>query len=577
MASISGTRSLGSTFCRRPETEITFVSAARPVPAAPTAGRVAAAMRRVVIASAAIGAFVAVSIFTATAAVAAAPTPTPSPSGSGNVLPWTPPLGGTGTGFGIGNWITGQINSWFADLVTLAIKPLLDMLAATLLATPDVSDSGRVFDLWKANATIADAGFVVLATIGAICAMGHETVQTRYAIKEVLPRLCVAVLAANTSFLICGKVIEVANALSRALLGQDFDSRRAITTLHLLIVPPDDRQIFYILLALVAVILLLLLLITFVMRAALVLLLVVAAPLALACLALPYTDGLARFWWRAFTGVLIIQVAQSLTLVLAVRILFNQDGRVLLGIAPTGQLVNLVLALCLLIILIRIPKWISRRIFAQAQGRGLAVTRIFKYALAYKLTSPVLNALHLGRGTRGGRASGAAMNAAASALTAKVPSAIAAGPAGTAAAGMVNAASAARGGSGPAKHAPVTARRPVRAQDWEPGPVKHAPSAPPVQGKYRVAPQPPAPAPRTTPVFGYPRETYYANGPAGLPQLNRLRSSGTTSPPPSQRPVRPIVPPGAPTPGSIDWPENPGARRTPPKRRRGRNSGGEGQ
>ncbi|WP_431914341.1 proline-rich domain-containing protein [Nonomuraea jabiensis] len=346
-----------------------------------------------------------------TTAAAAAPSPAPMPSPSTSPVPSPSPgdvsIETPGFGFDIGDWIGGWINSWFSNLVALAIEPMLKVLAITLLATPDVSGSARVFDLWKASAVIANSAFVLLATVGAIMAMGHETVQTRYAIKEVLPRLLVAVLATNTSFTICGKIIELANALSQALLGQNFDGRRALTTLRSMILPPAQDDSFYILLALVAVILMILLLIAFVMRSALVLLLVVAAPLALACLALPYMDGLARFWWRAFTGLLIAQVAQSLVLVMAVRIFFNQDGRLLLGLVPSGQLINLVLAICLLIILVRIPRWVTRRIFARTAGRGSTITRIIKYALAYKFTSPVLNALHLGRSTRG-RASASA-------------------------------------------------------------------------------------------------------------------------------------------------------------------------
>ncbi|GAA4211511.1 conjugal transfer protein TrbL family protein [Microbispora amethystogenes] len=473
---------------------------------------------------------------------------------------------GTGIGFGIGDWITGQINSWFASLVYLAIKPLLDLLAVTLLATPDVSGGGRVFDLWQATAAIANAGFVLLATVGAISAMGHQTVQTRYTVKEVLPRLFIAVLAANTSFLLCGKVIEIANALSTALLGQDFDGRRAATTLQLLVIAPGvSQQIFYVLLALVAVVLLLLLLITFVMRAALVLLLTVASPLALACLALPYTEGLARFWWRAFTGLLLIQVAQSLTLVLAVRIFFNQDGRLLLGLMPTGQLVNLVLALCLLIILIRIPGWISRRIFAGAGGHS-TIGRMVKYALAYKLTSPVLAALHLRPGGRRSSTPRAARNvAAAHAMTGRALPALAAGPAGTAAATAGTAASAARGGPGPAKHAPISARHPVSPADWEPAPVKHAPSAPAVQGKYRRPPRPSGPIPLTKPVYGHPRETYYANGPAGLAQLYWLRTQNSPSRP-GRPPVPPVVfrPPVYPSQGVTGRPGDTEGHRTPP-------------
>lgn len=506
-------------------------------------------------------------VLVGTAAAWADPTPTPSPSPSkpAERLPWGPATGGGG---GIGGWITGQINHWFAQLVAAAVQPLLNFLADTLLATPDISDGSRIFDVWKATAMIANSGFVVLATIGAIIAMGYETVQTRYAVKEVLPRLAAAILAANLSFLLCSKLIELANAMSRALLGTDFDSTKAATTLRYMILPMADAEIFYVLLALVCVVLLLLLLLTFIMRAALVLLLVVAAPLALACHALPHTDGIARFWWRAFGGLLTIQIAQSLALVLAVRIFFNQDGRLILGIEPTGQLVNLLLSICLLIILVRIPSWISRRIFADAATRGGTITRIFKYALAYKLTNPVLNALHLSKGSGGGRRP-ALTSAATSTLVGKVLPSVA-GPAGTAVATAATAASAARGGPGPIKHAPVGARRPVRSEDWEAAPAKHAPTAPPVAGKYRPAPAPPPPVPRTTPVYGFPRESYYANGPAGLGQMQQLRAQAqrrAIDPPPPARPTRPIAP--------NDPSGAPAARRTPPPRRTRNPRGGD--
>ncbi|MEV4080524.1 conjugal transfer protein TrbL family protein [Nonomuraea fuscirosea] len=483
---------------------------------------------------------------------------------------------------GFGDWIIKQLNSWFAALVASGMKPLLDALAVTLLATPDVSGNGRLFDLWTASAAIANSAFVLLATIGAISAMGHQTVQTRYAVKEVLPRLAMAILTANTSFLICGKIVETANALSKAILGEGFDGERAATQLRMLILPPSNTQIFYILLTLVALVLLIMLLISFVMRTALVLLLVVAAPLALAFHALPQTDGLARFWWRAFGGLLTIQVAQSLTLLLAVRIFFNQDGRFLLGVAPSGQLVNLILALCLLIILVRIPSWFSRRIFAQAGGPGSTLLRIVKYAVVSKLTAPVLQAMHL----RGGRGRGKAGlgRAATRALTGKVIATTIGGPAGTAAATAFSAASAARGGAGPIKHAPVGARRPIRSADWQAAPIKHAPTGPAIQARYRPAPTVQPPIQPTTPVYGYPREVYYARGPAGLMQMMALRNRGiadpedAVKPPKGSRPVQPIVPPNAPIPRQIGWPENRGIAGTPkpPPRRPRKPRGGKG-
>ncbi|RBQ12134.1 hypothetical protein DP939_44510 [Spongiactinospora rosea] len=454
-----------------------------------------------------------------------APTPTPAPGPAPTPLPLPSPGSpgeGGGFGFGIGDLINGQINAWFAGLLALAVKPCLDILAVTVLATPDLSADQRIYDLWKATLLITDSGFVLLATIGAITAMGHQSVQTRYAVKEVLPRLLAAVLAANASFILCAKAVELANALSRALLGQDFDARRAVATLRLLIITGGQQAIFYILLSLVAAVLLVVLLIAYVMRTALVLLLVAAAPLALACLALPWIDGLARFWGRAFTGLLIIQIAQSLTLVLAVRIFFNQDGRLLLGLLPSGQLVNLIVVLCLLIILIRIPRWVGRRIFAQTGGRGSVVARIVKYAVAYKLASPVLDALHLGRrsgsghgNSRSGRSSG---NRAAARSAAVAASTMAAGPVGTAAAFAKTAHTSAatragrgrRPGSGPA--GPSAAPSPtVRGSTT----AKRQPPSPPPPPQPRWYPRPPlAPAPPPAPRMP-PRPERPHHGPGG--------------------------------------------------------------
>ncbi|GAA2653487.1 conjugal transfer protein TrbL family protein [Nonomuraea recticatena] len=491
---------------------------------------------------------------------------------------------------GIGGWITGQINAWFANLVGLAMKPLLELLASTLLSTPSVATQDRVQDLWQATAAIANGAFALLVVLAGILVMGHESVQTRHAFKEIAPRLAVAFGAANFSFFLATQLIDLANGVSTALLGQGFDAKRATTAIRFMIVPPANSEIFYILLALVAVVLLVLLLITFVFRVAMTTLLVIAAPLALACLALPQTDGLTRLWWRAFSGLLLIQVAQSLTLVTAVRIFFNQDGRETAGLHPVGQLYNLLLALCLLVILVRIPGWISRAVFLP--GRGSTIGRILKYAVTYKLTAPVLRALNLGRGGRGGgkpATTGAAPSTALKSVAGKVLPALAGGPAGTAAATALTgaasagtAAAAAMGGPGPAKHAPVGARRPVRAEDWEPAPVKHAPTAPAIAGKYKPTPRPQSPTPATTPVYGRPRENFYAAGPAGLGQMQSLRAASqrrAIDPPPPSRPAaRPIVAPNAPIPGTPEWPESSGTpKKTPPRRRTRRPRGGDGR
>ena len=64
----------------------------------------------------------------------------------------------------------------------------------------------------------------------------------------------------------------------------------------------------------------------YVIRLALTMVLVAAAPVALMFHALPLTDGLARLWWRGITGILSIQVCQSLVLATAFRLMLSETG-----------------------------------------------------------------------------------------------------------------------------------------------------------------------------------------------------------------------------------------------------------
>ncbi len=277
--------------------------------------------------------------------------------------------------------LVGQaINEWFAALLVAALNPTLDLLGRTLLATPDVTAPGsRIRELWWATAAIANSGFVLLVLAGGILVMTHETLQAKYSAKEILPRLAVAFVAANTSLLLSGWAIRLANAISQAVLGAGVDPQRVAQTLSpLRLLPPQQRDVFQLLVGLVIAGLALGLLLACIARAALVALLVAAAPLALSLHALPHTDGLARLWWRALGACLGVQVAQSLVLVAALRVFFDADRAQVLGIG-TGRLADLLVSGGLLWLLLRIPGWARRAVFGPRTGglgrlvRGYAV------------------------------------------------------------------------------------------------------------------------------------------------------------------------------------------------------------
>ena len=305
----------------------------------------------------------------------------PAPGSGGTVSGGSQPSPGL---FDITGHITAAIDSWFRDLVTAALDPILTLLGHTLLATPNVTAQSRVGELWRMTEGIADAFLVLFVLVGGAIVMGHETLQTRTAIKDVLPRIVVAGIAVNASLSLAGLAISTADSLSAAVLGQGVDASGAAVVLRQLILGSlADGGIFVVLLGGVVAVLAMVVLATYVVRLALVILLVVAAPICLVCHALPQTEGLAKLWWRAFFGVLAVQVAQSLVLVTALRVFLASGGPANLGIASTGGLVDLLVSACLCWVLVKIPSWVSRFVFSGSRGHS-GVGRVVRDVIIYK-------------------------------------------------------------------------------------------------------------------------------------------------------------------------------------------------
>ena len=309
-------------------------------------------------------------------------TPTTPVSGSGGTVSGgSQPSPGL---FDITGHIEAAIDDWFRDLVTAALDPILTLLGHTLLATPNLTAQSRVAELWQMTEGIADSFLVLFVLVGGAIVMGYETIQTRTAIKDVLPRIIVAAVAVNASLSLAGLAISTADSLSQAVLGQGVDPSGAAVVLRQLVLGSlAGGGIFVVLLGGVVAVLAIVLLATYVVRLALVVLLIVAAPICLVCHALPQTEGLARLWWRAFSGTLAVQVAQSLVLVTALRVFLASGGPANLGIASTGGLVDLLVSACLCWVLVKIPSWVSRVVFSGSRSHG-GVGRVVRDVIIYK-------------------------------------------------------------------------------------------------------------------------------------------------------------------------------------------------
>lgn len=280
--------------------------------------------------------------------------------------------------FDVPGKVRKAINDWFRGLVEDALRPGLELLGRTVLATPQVAGLDRVREVWQVSLGIANALLVLVLIAAGALAMTHETVQTRYALKDLVPRVVLGAVAANASLAITGQMIGFANALSAGLLaGPDTPAAASDRLDRFVGGAVTDGGIFLILLGLACAVLTVVLLILYVIRAATVVLLVCAAPLMLLAHALPQTDGLARLWWRSMTAALLVQAAQALTLGAALRIFFAPDGRATLGLGTSGSLIDLLVVICLLWVMIKIPFWAKDLAFSRTSSTAARAAKVY--------------------------------------------------------------------------------------------------------------------------------------------------------------------------------------------------------
>lgn len=286
----------------------------------------------------------------------------------------------------VGACVSEGITSFFSALVVGALNPLLQTVGETLLATPRLDQVPVIAELWESSRGIAVASYALLITVAGLILMTYETLQTRTTIRETAPRIVIGFLAANLSLLVAGRAVEFANALSYALVAGGVDPNAAAQQLagmfaNTVTSAATGGSIFNLLVSLGIIVLLVALLGTYAVRVAVTAVLLAGAPLCLILYGLQQTEGIARWWGRAFGGVLVIQIGQSAVLIVGLRVLLSDGGFSIFGPTPDNVL-NLIVAGALLWILVKIPSWVMQRV--QLGGGRSFLGSLVRGFIAYK-------------------------------------------------------------------------------------------------------------------------------------------------------------------------------------------------
>ncbi|MFM9446930.1 hypothetical protein [Streptomyces acidiscabies] len=321
--------------------------------------------------------------------------------------------------FDVPGMIVNAVTSFLGTLVEQVMKPVREFLADTLLATPDVTRHSDIKKLWTSMLGITAGIYVLFVTAGGVTVMGYETVQTRYALQQIAPRLVLGMAAAVSSLTVMGKAVSLSNALSHAIMATDMaDAGQGMVerVLPFALFGVAGLKLYLLILAIVMLVLVLAVLIGYLVRVAVLALIAVAAPLMLACHAHPLTDPVARLWWRALAGCMVIQVAQSTTFVLALK-LFFAPGATTLGIPKSDQLGTMLAGVTLFWVLFKIPGWTLQVVLRGtpvSNPHAPAGVRVLKHIALYQLMGRALPGVSLlarrpssgfgrGRGGSGGR------------------------------------------------------------------------------------------------------------------------------------------------------------------------------
>jgi hypothetical protein len=276
------------------------------------------------------------------------------------------------------SWLLNGALDWLAVGVQGVLSWLVALLTSRLFTTPDVTVFPQVQALAARSSLVVDAGFGLAVIAAGVIGMTYGSVQIRYHVKDLLPRLAFAFVASNFGVQACSALIALANAVTVALVGQAASGPRVIAYVrHQIVASVVDPgvHLLQVIIVLVIVIFILQLLAGWFSRIATLLVLGALAPIALACYALPQTQPAAQLWWRALLVCLAVPLLQGIAFSAGVDLILDPAHSLSTQLGAPGPVIdmfNLFLVLCLLVTTVRIPRLVAR----YATQRGAAMSPV---------------------------------------------------------------------------------------------------------------------------------------------------------------------------------------------------------
>ncbi|MGC4804995.1 hypothetical protein [Micromonospora sp. DT233] len=296
--------------------------------------------------------------------------------------------------------ILDQILEWLTEAVLASLDAIFALITDGLLTTPQVTALPQVQALTGRSIWIVDTAFVLVFVAAGVMVMisgGDE--QSHYTVKDLAPRLVVGFITAHFSQLFCRELITLANALTAAVSDDtpNRDNAFAGVQKHLKTGRDVTAPLLFLILVLIIAVLIVMTASQLIGRFVTLLVMTAAAPLFLACHAVPALEGAARLWWRTYGGCLAIPTAQAFTLTAGQWMLLDSTHMLpVLGLpVEPGGLLNLFIVIVLLATTVKIPSLVGRWASQGGSGRGNVLGAAVRVVVVQQLARnvPGLNAL----------------------------------------------------------------------------------------------------------------------------------------------------------------------------------------
>jgi hypothetical protein len=290
------------------------------------------------------------------------------------------------------DWLMNGLVNWLADKVTDLLGGLLAFLTSSIFVSPDVTVLPQVQSIVGKSALVVNACFILAIIAVGVATMVGDSVETRYGIKELVPRLVVGFVLSAFAVPLTAVLIDIANALTVSLTGASAPTTEAVAFVRARIasaMTDEGAALLMAIIGLMIVVLMFMLVGSWLGRIGVLIILVGIAPVALACYGTPWTQGAADLWWRTLLGCLATPTLQAVAFSVGINLLIDPGSNlpILLGL-PGSDALNLLLVIIVLWVTLKIPSLMRQ--FGVRQGRapnmaGIIVRTVALQGLTHNL------------------------------------------------------------------------------------------------------------------------------------------------------------------------------------------------